>query len=212
MLAAGLALAAGSSARAELHPARPQVIDRTYACAVLFRGGAYVLDARAQAGTRRKGAWARLPYAGVRSGVFSGGPGNLVVWITAGRPVATTMIDRDYDAFDVKTWGTVGVRRDACRRTSVAVPLTPAGLRGGSAPPLGSRSECFVPKQVVVRFRSVLSGAGSLRDGQDFETAHVPAREAKLAVRTATGNPLVYADVREDGRARLFTASGCTSD
>jgi hypothetical protein len=203
-----LAVAGGSLARADGDAAR--ILDRTYTCAVFFRGGAYLVDAHAHAGTRLNGAWARLPYAGVRTGVFSGGSGNLLAWITSGTPTATTMIDQDYDAFPAKTFGTVGVRRAECRQTSTPVVLTPAGLSGGPAPPLGQRIECFVPKQVVVRVRGVLQGDGSLRAGQDYLAAHVPVREAKLAVRTLTGKPLVYADVREDGKTRLFTARGCS--
>ena len=38
----------------------------------------------------------------------------------------------------------------------------------------------------------------------------MPVREAKLAVRTLAGKPLVYADLRESGKARLFTAKGCS--
>jgi hypothetical protein len=213
-LAAIVLVGLGSAAHAETHSARGKVLDQTYTCAVFFRGGVYVLEARGQAGTRRNGAWAKLPYAGVRSGVFSGGggPGNLVAWITAGKPVATTMIDDSYDAFDVKTWGTIGVRRDGCRRSSASVPLSAAGLLGGTSTPLGSKSQCFVPKQIVVRLRTVFSGSGSLRSGQDFETTHVPVREARLAVRTLTGKPLVYADVSEAGKARVFTAASCSSD
>jgi hypothetical protein len=208
-----LVLVAGVAARAETQSARIAVLDQTYSCAVFFRGGVYLLEARAQAGTRRLGAWAKLPYAGIRTGVFSGGggPGNLVAWMTAGKPVATTMIDDAYDAFDVRTWGTVGFRREGCRRTSASIPLSAAGLTGGErVTPLGSKSECFVPKQVVVRVRAVLVSSGSLRAGQDFQTSHVPVREAKLAARTVNGKPLVYADVREDGSARLLTARGCT--
>ena len=115
-----------------------------------------------------------------------------------------------YDAFDVATFGTVGVRRGSCRGTSGSVALSPSGLRGGSAAPLGNEFECFAPKQVVVRVRAVLAAPGALRAGQDFQSAHVPVREAKLAVRTVTGKPLVYADVSESGRARIFAANGCS--
>lgn len=202
------ALGGGSTARAEGRATA--VLDRTYTCAVFFRGGAYLLDSHAHAGTRKGGVWARLPYAGVRSGVFSGAAGNLLVWITSGRPEKTTVVDQDYDTFDVATFGTVGVRREACRRTSGAVVLSPSGLRGGSAAPLGNEFECFAPKQVVVRVRAVLTAPGALRAGQDFETARVPVREAKLAVRTVTGKPLVYADVDDSGKARLFTARTCS--
>ena len=209
-VAATLVLVAGSVARGDAGSARTTVLDRTYACAVFVRGGTYLIDARAHAGTRLHGAWARLPYASVRSGVFSGGAGNQVAWVTSGKPVATTMIDQDEDAFDVKTFGTVGIRKDGCRRSSARVPLTPVGLHGGVAPPLGNAYECFTPKHVLIRVRTVFSGSGGLVAGQSFNTTHQPVREAKLAVRTVTGKPLVYADTTERGRARLFTAKGCT--
>ncbi len=212
VLAAMLALVAGSAALAGPDSRRTPVLDHTYACAVFVRGGAYLLDARAHAGTRLDGKWARLPYAGVRSGVFSGGAGNLVAWITSGKPVSTTMIDQDYDAFDVKTSGTVGIRREGCRRTSASIPLSSAGLRGGAAPPLGNEYECFVPKQVIVRVRASIQGSAALRAGLDYRTTHVPIVEAQLAVRTLGGKPLVYADVTRSGRARLFAAKSCSPD
>jgi hypothetical protein len=186
------------------------ILDRTYTCAVFFRGGTYLIDAHAHTGTKRSGSWARLPYAGVRSGVFSGGPGNLLVWITAGRPTKGTMIDQDYDTFDVNTFGTIGVRRESCRQTSTSVPLSVSGRTGGPAERLGSEFECYTPKQVVFRVRAVLAGSGRLRASQDYQTSHVPIREAKLVVRTPKGKPLVYADVRESGLARMFAAEGCT--
>ena len=210
VLAATVALVAGSAASADPSPGRARVLDHTYTCAVFVRGGAYLLDAHAHAGTRLNGKWARLPYAGVRSGVFSGGAGNLIAWITSGQPVSTTMIDQDYDAFDVKTFGTVGVRREGCRRTSASIPLTSTGLRGGAAPPLGSKVECFVPKQVIVRVRAVLQGSAAFRAGTDYQISHVPIGAAKLAVRTTSGKPLVYADVMQSGRARVFATKSCS--
>ncbi len=210
------ALVGGSTARAEGR-ATP-TLDRTYVCGVFIRGGAYLLDARAHSGTKRGSTWARLPYAGVRTGLdaaVSGARGagapNLLVWITSARPTKGTMADQDYDAFDVNTLGTVGVRRESCRRTSGSVALSPSDLRGGLAAPVGKKFECFAPKQVVVRVRAVLAAPGALRAGQDFENAHIPVREAKLAVRTLTGKPLVYADVSESGRARIFT-KGCSQE
>lgn len=219
MRAAGVAIAvvalalfvlgAGSAARAE---GRATVtVDQTYVCAVFFRGGAYLVDSHAHAGTKRAGSWARVPYAGVRSGVFSGGTGNMLVWITAGKPTKDTVADQDYDIFDVATSGTVGVRREGCRRTSGSVALGPSGLRGGAAAPLGAKYECFTPKQVVVRVRAVFSAPTVLRAGQDFQAAHIPVREAKLAVRTLAGKQLVYAEVSESGKARLFAAKGCSA-
>jgi hypothetical protein len=210
-LATTLALVGGSPALAEVESSRAAVLDRTYACAVFIRGGAYLVDTHAHAGSRLNGAWARLPYAGVHSGVFSGGAGNLLAWITSGTPTSTTMVDQDYDAFGAKAFGTVGIRRDGCRRSSASVRLGPVGLRGGAATPLGSKSECYAPKRVLVRFRAVLASPGAFRAGPDFQTLHLRVRAAKLAVRTPAGKALVYADVVESGRARLFTAPGCSS-
>jgi hypothetical protein len=210
MLLAGTTLgaSAGSAARAE--PGGARVIDRTYRCAVFFRGGTYLLDSRAHAGTRVGAGWARLPYAGIRSGVFSSEAGNLVAWVTSGKPTPTSMIDQDYDAFPVRTYGTLGIRREACREVATRIPLSSAGLRGGPAPPLGDRYQCFSPRQVLVRVRAVFATPAVLRRGQAFLATHVPVREAKLAARTLTGKPLVYADVVESGKARLFAARGCS--
>jgi len=157
------------------------------------------------------GAYLGAPSGGVRTGVFSGAAGNLLAWITSGRPVKATVVDQDYDTFDVATFGTVGVRRESCRQSSGHVVLTSAGLRGGAAAPLGREFECFAPKQVIVRVRAVLAGASALRAGQDFQSSHVPVRDAKLIVRTLAGKPLVYADVHESGKVRIFAAKGCTA-
>jgi hypothetical protein len=207
-LLVGAALLAGSAARAEPDAAR--VIDRTYQCAVFIRGGTYLLDSRAHAGYRAGAGWAKLPYAGIRSGVFSSEAGNLVVWVTSGKPTPTSMIDQDYDVFPVRTYGTIGVRREACREVATRIPLSSAGLRGGSAPPLGHRYKCFSPRQVLVRVRAVFAAPAVLRRGRAFLATHVPIREAKLAARTLGGKPLVYADVVESGKARIFAARGCT--
>jgi hypothetical protein len=203
------AAVSGSAARAE--PNASAVLDRTFTCAVSLRGGVYLLEARAHSGTRFQGKWAKLPYAGLRTGVFGGPGGNMLAWITSGKPTATTTIDNEYDAFEVKTFGTVGVRRELCRETSTKVPLTSSGLQGGVAARLGDEYECFAPKQVVVRVRAVLAAPGGLRRGPQYQTAHVVVREAKLVARTPAGKVLAYADVTESGRARLFTAKGCTA-
>jgi hypothetical protein len=205
--ACGVVALGQPQARADVTAGR--VIDRTYACAVVPRGGARLLNARAHAGTRLAGAWAKLPYAAIRTGVFSGATGNILAWVTSGTPSATTTIDQEFETFDVKTYGTVGVRVDGCRSSRAVVALTAAGLTGGAAAPLGNEYDCAAPRQVVVRLRAVFGSTGSLHRGQDLLTSHAPAREAELAVRTPAGKPLSYAHVRESGQARLFTAKGC---
>ena len=201
------AVLGGPAARAERNATR--VLDQTFTCAVTLRGGAYLLGARAHSGTRLQGRWAKLPYASFRTGLAGD---DALAWVTSGKPSAMTTVDNDYDTFDVRTYGTVGVRRELCRATSINVPLTSTGLQGGGAAPLGDEFECFAPKQVVVRVRAVLAATGRLRQRDDFLTTHVPVRAAQLAVRTLTGKPLAFAEVVESGKAKLFAARGCTVD
>ena len=204
------ALVVGSTARAE--PEATRVLDRTFTCAISPRGGVYVVDARAHSGTRLQGKWAKLPYAGLRSGNFGGASGNMLAWVTSGKPAATTTVDQDFESFDVKTFGTIGIRRDACRATAPPIPFTRAGLRGGAAGPLGDAYDCAAPRQVVVRFRAVLAATGRLKQGEDFLSAHAPVLEARLAVRTVTGKPLAYGEVAGSGKVKLFAGRGCTAD
>jgi hypothetical protein len=187
------------------------VLDRTYSCAIVLHGGIYQLESRAHPGVRSGGSWTKLAYAGLRAGVFSGGTGNLLAWISAGKPSRTTTVDQEFWTFDVRTYGTVGIRGDLCNPIRASVPLTAAGLRGGAAAPLGSELKCDVPRRVLVHVRAVLSARAGLH-GREFESVHVPVQEAKLAVRTLKGKPLSYATVSESGKATLFTAKGCVAE
>jgi hypothetical protein len=186
------------------------VLDRTYSCAIALNGGIYQLENRAHPGVRAGGSWTKLAYAGLRAGVFSGGTGNLLAWISAGKPVKTTTVDQEFWTFDVRTFGTVGISGRSCNPTKASVPLSAAGLRGGPAAALGDELECDVPRRVLVRVRAVLTTRAGLH-GREFESVHVPVQEAKLAARTVAGRPLSYATVSQSGKATLFTAKGCVS-
>jgi hypothetical protein len=203
------ALLAVSSARADVD-ATTAVLDRTYVCSIPLHGGIYRIESRAHPGARTGRSWTKLAYAGLRSGVFSGGTGNLVAWVTAGKPIATTTVDQEFWTFDVKTFGTVGIRSELCNPSRATFPFTTAGLRGGAAAPLGAEYECEVPRRVLVRVRAVVPSPASLR-GREFKSIHMAVREAKLAVRTQGGKPLAYAEVSESGKARLLTAKGCAA-
>jgi hypothetical protein len=187
------------------------VLDRTYSCSIVLHGGIYRLENRAHPGARASGSWAKLAYAGLRAGAFSGGSGNLLAWITAGKPTKTTTVDQEFWTFDVRTFGTVGIRGDLCNPTKATVPLTASGLHGGAAAPLGDELKCEVPRRVLVRIRAVLASRARLH-GREFESIHVPVLEAKLAVRTLAGKPLSFATVSQSGKATLFTARGCVPE
>ena len=186
------------------------VLDRTYSCSVPLHGGIYRLENRAHPGVRAGASWTKLAYTGIRAGAFSGGTGNLLAWISAGKPTASTTVDQEFWTFDVRTFGTVGVSGRQCNPAKASVPLSSAGLKGGGAAPLGDELECDVPRRVLVRIRAVLTSRANLH-GREFESVHVPVREAKLAVRTVAGKRLTYATVSESGRATLFTAKGCVA-
>jgi hypothetical protein len=187
------------------------VLDRTYSCSIALHGGIYQLENRAHPGARSGGSWSKLAYAGLRAGVFSGGTGNLLAWISAGRPTRTTTVDQEFWTFDVKTFGTVGISGRNCNPTNASVPLSAAGLRGGAAAALGSELKCDVPRRVLVRLRAVLTSKANLH-GRQFESVHVPVQEAKLATRTVSGKPLTYATVSQSGKATLFTVKGCVAE
>lgn len=208
LLAAVVALDTASVAPAG--SAATQVLDRTFSCAVVTRGGTRELEARAHTGTRDGGRWFKLPYAGLRAGVFSGPTGNLLAWVTAGKPDAATTIDQEFETLDARAVGTIGIRAKACSAAKGSVPLSRRGLSGGTAAAIGDELECVTPRRVLVRIRARLSGKASLGGRGDFRSLHAPVREAKLAVRTLTGKQLAYAEVSESGSARLFTAKGCT--
>ena len=195
------------------------VIDRTYSCATAFVGGVYQVESRAHSGRRAGSQWAKLPYAVVASGGVAGTPGvdsapaNSLAWITAGTPSLTTTIDDEWLVFTVRAGGTLGVNRAQCDPADARVPLSNTGLRGGSVGLFNEAFDCDVPRRVFVRFRATVRTSVALRErAQLFLATNAPAREAKLAVRTPAGKLLVYADVSESGKARLFTAKGCARE
>jgi len=195
------------------------VIDRTYSCATVFVGGVYQVESRAHSGRRVGSQWAKLPYAVVASGGVARTPGvdsapaNSLAWITAGTPSLTTTIDDEWLVFTVRAGGTLGVNRAQCDPADAQVPLFNTGLRGGPVGLFNQAFDCYVPRRVVVRFRATVRSSIALRErAQLFLATNAPAREAKLAVRTPAGKLLVYADVSESGKARLFTAKGCKQE
>ena len=183
--AAALALAAlggGSAARAEAR-ATP-TLDRTYTCAVFFRGGRTWSTATPMPAPGGAG-WARLPYAGLRTGVFSGAAGNLLAWITSGRrrrrPSSTRTTTRS-------TWtrsapSACDASRAAGVRPGPAFAIGPARRRGCAArqrvrvlrAEAGHRARSRSPRR-----------AGSPQAGHDFQTCTFPFSRPSSAVAVAT--------------------------
>lgn len=207
----------GTAARraAPTTPSTPWVIDRTLRCTTSQSGGIWEIEARANAGIRQGGGWKQLPYAVSSSGNVGStlDPlGDALAWVTAGRPSRDTTADWGFRAAQVSRWGTLAVNRTVCRTTSARVTLGPSGLRGSTASPFGDKLDCPAPRRVLVRVRAIATTKTELHARGDFLSTHVPVKSAQLAVRTERGKPIMYADVAESGRTRLFTAKGCVFD
>jgi hypothetical protein len=200
-------------------PQQSRVLDRTYACAHRAFGDVEEVQTRAGTGIREtRSTWKQLPYAAAQAGRSTSSPysrwGELTfsyAWITAGAPSRTTRINNEWRD-DVGVPATLAVSSKACRPASKRIPLSRAGLSGSAASPFGEEFDCRTPRRFLVRVRAVFAGRTTLRSRDGFLATRTPAREAQLAVRTEKGKPLVYAEVRDSGKASLFTANGCVRE
>jgi hypothetical protein len=197
-----------------------RLLDRTLACSTAFVGGARSVEVRGHRGTGRMGStWNRPAFAAVTSGrATSGGPSNpslldnSLVWITAGRPSASSTLVEEHllsDLYRTRLWGTLAINTRTCRASKAPVNLRPQGLQGGALGPFADSYTCSSPRRVLVRVRAVLASRSVLRRFNEFGRTTVPVREGAFVVQTEAGRRLAYAEVSESGSARLFTARGC---
>jgi hypothetical protein len=198
-------------------PATSRVVDRTFVCAHGPLGDLPEIEVRVGQGIREsRSRWKQLPYAVVATGRATNSFsrwGRLTysyAWVTAGSPSATTTIDSEWRKLAVPA--TLGVSSKACTRATKRVPLSAAGLSGAVASPFGEEFDCATPRRFLVRVRASLESAATLRSRDSFLATRVPVREARLAVRTLTGKPLVYAVTFDSGKASLFTAQSCVRE
>jgi hypothetical protein len=194
------------------------VMDRTYSCTTRPSGGIREIEVRAQAGLRAARDWNPVALASVSTGTATGGIttvlDNELGWVTAGRPStsATVVPDPGFGVtYPVRVWGTLAVNRTLCRPAQTRIPLTGAGLRRTAVTPLGDDLDCSTSDRILFRLRASASSP-TLKKHRQFVRTTSPLAAAALAVRTQSGRPLVYAEVSQSGKARLFTAKGCVSD
>jgi hypothetical protein len=194
---AGATLLLDPSARAEV--AASAVFDRTYKCTGIPYLGRRHLSPFAQPGVRdfgNKKRWHNLANASLHTGSHYND--STVLSVGAGSPPPAE--------------GTVGlsINRQICRTRAPRIPLSSDGLRGGPSTPLGDQLHCRAAGKVTIRIRAVFQAPATLRRGPfGFLTTGEQVRRAAIAVRAQNGTPLVFAEVFENGRARLFTARGC---
>jgi hypothetical protein len=193
-----------SAPGASAFPTAARIVDRTLACTAGFNNGARSITVDAQTGYRKDGTFQWLAQATVST------PGNplskqnrqpTLVGVTAGWPAPPPLSS-----------GALGYENARCGPTTARLPLSTRGLTGGAAGTFGDEVRCNTAKTVLVRVRATFhepvvaepNAVGS------FISASGRIVVGKIAARTTSGKPLVYADVSESGRARLFTAGGCS--
>ena len=198
LVAAAGGLAASDAGSA---PAASLVFDRTYKCTGIPYLGRRHLSPFAQPGVREFGdktRWHNLANAALHTG--SHYSDSTVLSVGAGSPPPTE--------------GAIGlsVNTQICKARAPRIPLTARGLEGGPPTPLGDQYHCRAPGKVSIRVRAVFRAPATLRRGPfGFIATDEHVRRAAIAVRAQNGKPLVFAEVFESGRARLFTAPGCVS-
>jgi hypothetical protein len=183
VLAAGIASAASQPAS--------RTVDRTLLCKPYGAGYPDPLRILAVAAASRLGTEFQ-PYAQALNGP-SGNPKGVVVHIALG----------------VNGQDQVIVSRVSCSQTSLRIPLSAKGLRGG-ATDFGTRYRCPVAATVLIRFRAVFRNPVTLSPASDAPyllIAKGRILEGSLAVATKSKAPVSFATVSNaNGKASLFVA------
>lgn len=192
----------GSASASEAKQTAVRVVDRTLACTSGAQGGARVIFLRAQSAYGQGGTLEWLAQATVAT------PGQPIpskpdyrptlAGVTAGWPPPKPL-----------TSGGLGFEGRRCTASRARVLFSQQGLTGGPAAQLGDELQCIVPRSLLVRIRAVFREPVELEVVHRSYSAVGRIEQGQLAVRTTGGKPLVYADVSDSGRARLFTAKGC---
>lgn len=204
--AAAAVLATTLAANTETAGTAPvRVVDRTLLCTAGYHGGARVLYLRAQAAY---GQGAKLDWL---AGVYVA---------TAGNPAPTHRNYRPSLAGVNAGWppppplksGGLGFDNRLCEPSKEKVGLSRRGLLGGTASQTGDDYICVVPKRILIRVRAAFQAPVELKAvaRRTFYGAEGRIEEGQIAIQTLAGKPLVYGDVRDAGRARLFTTGGCS--
>jgi hypothetical protein len=197
--AAASAVAAGAGGAATAN-----VVDRTLACTTIETRGARTIEIDAKSGVRKGGRLTSLGQVIVSSGNDPSVPVSPPAFVGA---VAGYPPPRSYPP------GSLGIAARRCSPTRATVAFSTRRLQGGAAPQYETvdQVKCYAPRTVLVRVRADFARPVELKPTRDRSVLSAVARlrKAEIAVRTPGGKPLVYAEVRDSGRARLFTARDC---
>lgn len=208
-----LSAALGASAQPSAEPKPSRIIDRTVSCSLTLIGGLYKMDVSANTGLRVPGkpVWMYLAGAGAGSANGFG-----LAAFEAGNPAAPIQPgNRPYPPERVNF-----TAPPACRSAS-RIPLSNAGLvrkRPDVPPNLGSGTACYPGTHFVARVRAVFAKPTSLHvrrtppNPHTYLSASGTVLHGYLAVRSARGKPLAYAEAFVNGTAKLFVARSCEQE
>jgi hypothetical protein len=180
---------------------RSRVIDRTMRCTVPLRAGLRLVAVSGQSGVRDQDDSSRW-FALSSVSVFVQGAS--LALAQAGSP-RTERLDRRVPQPNESFW----IHTRACRPVAARISFGPRGLGGGRLNQFSERYKCTTPKRVLLRVRGEFRSPVTLRLRDGILSTAEPLTKGQLAMRTERGKPLLYADVVESGKARLFFTGNC---
>ena len=195
------AVADGSAAR---------LVDRSFSCIVQVQAGERRISADANGGFRepQTSRWKWPAYAGV-----SGRAVVTYAFITGGGPAPSPQFNQ------IVYPKAIGVDAATCNATKTRIPFSRKGLTGGAVSQLPGVDAygCDAPPRLLVRIRASFAAPVAVTQSRFFTrrwyttASDEPARSSQLAVVSAAGTPLVYADASDSGQAHLFTSRTCAA-
>lgn len=174
---------------AEAAPEASRVVDRTFVCQTGYLGGVHQIETWAGKGARPNGK--RLGFTNVTTNLPEGFLGGI-------------------------TSDEVWVNKRLCRASKARLPLSRAGLSGGSIGISERRVDCFTPRTVLIRVRGDYVRPTTFRTTSPYGYPTLRAVgvvvQAQLAVGSASGRLFAYASVDSKMKTRLYTNRDCKED
>lgn len=182
-----------------------RIIDRTVVCTMAgtgFPDPVRIIDASA---TPRIAATEASPTTNVTNGEQASGS-----VVGAGVRTGRAPIGSGPSTGEVRVSDAKGTR---CRRTTLRIPLSAKGLRGGPAREIGNSYKCNVPARVLIRVRAVFKRPTSFKFDTRFKqaVANGEITAGYLAVAPLRSQkPIIFTSVHgPGGTAKIFAAPGC---
>jgi len=197
--------AGGVSSPADGSAHATRIVDRTLRCTTGVQGGVPVIlvNARSAYGDGGQLDWFAQAFIAAAGQAVPTRPGfqPTLAGLTAGWPPPGGFRS-----------GAVSFHNRRCAATRERVGFSRRGLVGGPAAQLGDEYQCRVPRAMLVRVRAEFTKpvALNLRDGRTYYTADGRITQGQIAVQTLQRRPILYADVVDSGRARVFTTGSCS--